>query len=114
MEEIYDEYSYKIIFLGWCGTGAKTSLISQFAYNKFDANFPSSLGASLSSLLIQTELGTIMLDLWDTPGQLFYRALNKHFIKDSHCAILGYDIAREDSFSEIKEYGNRLCKRKKY
>ena len=45
-----------------------------------------------------------MLDLWDTPGQLFYRALNKHFIKDSHCAILGYDITREDSFSEIKEY----------
>ena len=47
MEEIYDEYSYKIIFLGWCGTGAKTSLISQFAYNKFDQHCPSISAANI-------------------------------------------------------------------
>jgi len=99
-----EKYEYKIVFLGESGTGAKTSLIYQFINNKCDPNIKSTLGASYVNIFIQINLGIIKLILLDTSGQNKYRAINKHFIKDSHCIILGYDITNKYSLNEIKNY----------
>ena len=98
-----DEYDYKIVFLGESGTGAKTCLINQIIYNQFE-NYSSTSTAAYYSTFIQVELGIIKLDLWDTAGQERFRSINRIFIKDSHCAILGYDITNKSSFKEIKNY----------
>ena len=98
-----DEYDYKIVFLGESGTGAKTCLINQIIYNQFE-NYSSTSAATYFSTFIQVELGIIKLDLWDTAGQERFRSINRIFIKDSHCAILGYDITNKSSFKEIENY----------
>ena len=101
--EKYD-YEYKIIFLGSCGIGAKTSLINRIVDNTFNYWTQSTSDANYSSIFFQTELGIIKLNLWDTSGQEKYRALTKIFIKDCHCIILGYDITSQDSFNDIKKF----------
>ncbi len=95
---------YKIVFLGESGVGAKTSLINQLVNKKFDENVESTTASCYSYLYIETDLGIINLDLWDTPGQELYREIAKNFILNCHCVILGYDITSYDSFKQIKEY----------
>ena len=45
----------------------------------------------------------VRCDLWDTAGQEKYRALGKHFYKDSYIVCLVYDITNIYSFEELKE-----------
>ena len=97
------EYDYKIVFLGESGTGAKTCLINQIIYNDFE-NYSLTSAAAYYSTFIQVKLGIIKLNLWDTAGQERFRSINKIFIKDSHYAILGYDITNKSSFKEIENY----------
>ena len=102
MEE--EEYSYKICFLGDIGVGAKTSLFNRIIDNEFHENIPSTSGANYGDIFIQINLGMIKLCLWDTAGQVRFRSLIRHFIRDSHCIILGYDITCKDSFNNIKQF----------
>ena len=97
-------YKYKIIFLGASGAGAKTSLINRFIGYEFNYNIPSTITPNIHSIFIQADSGVIYLELWDTPGQVLYRNMNKLFIRDSNCVILGYAIDCRSSFDEIKEY----------
>ena len=103
-EEIKKKYTYKIIFLGESGTGAKTSLISRIISNTFSFNISSTTGANYAMLSVQTKIGIIKLEIWDTPGQEKYRPLQKGLIKICHCGILGYDVTRRETFNEIKNY----------
>ena len=58
----------------------------------------------------------IRLDLWDTAGQEKYRAIGRHFYKESYIVCLVYDITSKSSFEnikkiwypELKEYGEKL------
>ena len=42
------------------------------------------------------------MDLWDTAGQEKYRAIGRHFYKDSYIVCLVYDITNKESFERIK------------
>jgi len=44
----------------------------------------------------------LKLELWDTAGQEKYRSLSKIFYKDANVALLCYDIARKNTFEEVK------------
>ena len=56
------------------------------------------------------------MDLWDTAGQEKYRAIGRHFYKESYIVCLVYDISNRDSFEklktiwypELKEHGEKL------
>ena len=98
------------MFIGEAGTGAKTSLIHRIVNNKFDRCIGATPGANFNSIFIQIDLGIIKLELWDTSGQEKYRAINRIFIKGSHCVILGYDITRGKSFENIKKYHYDIVK----
>ena len=99
-----EEFVNNIVFLGEPGIGAKTSLIERLIDNKFDESKPSTCGCNYSSIIIQINLGLIQLALWDTVGQELFRPFCKHFIKVSHCIILGFDITNKHSFNEIKKF----------
>ena len=99
-----EEYKYKIVFIGESGTGAKTSLISRLCDHDFTLYTNTTSVPSYTTFSIKINLGIINLELWDTPGQEKYRKMNKLFIKNFHCIILGYDITNKHSFDEIKKY----------
>ena len=60
------------------------------------------MGANYSQKKIERHGKKIRLDLWDTAGQEKYRAIGRHFYKDSYIVCLVYDITNKESFERIK------------
>jgi len=96
----------KVVLLGESGVG-KTCIINRFINDKFDDNEKSTAISTFTSktLIYDEFLGkSVKFEVWDTAGQERYRALNKIFYKDAGAAILVYDVTKEKSFEEIKDY----------
>ena len=102
---------FKVVFLGDSGIGAKTSLFNRIVHNTFDVNVCATYGTSFSSTTIQTQLGTIKLELWDTAGQEIYRPFTAPIIIGAHCIILGYDVTLKYSFESIRDFWYNFLKK---
>ncbi|KAK7679700.1 GTPase Ryh1 [Cerrena zonata] len=49
---------------------------------------------------------TIRLQLWDTAGQERFRSLIPSYIRDSHVAVICYDITNKKSFNNLEKWIN--------
>lgn len=94
---------YKIVFLGEQSVG-KTSLITRFMYGTFDDHYQATIGIDFLSKTVYLEDRTIRLQLWDTAGQERFRSLIPSYIRDSHVAIVVYDITSKKSFEYIDKW----------
>ena len=94
----------KIVLIGETGVG-KTSIISQFIDQVFQADQQATIGGTYSSKTVKCSNGKILkLEIWDTAGQERYRSVTKMFYKDANVAILVYDITNKFSFEELQNY----------
>ena len=73
-----------------------------YTRDDFAQDLESTLGANYSQKKIVRHGKKIRLDLWDTAGQEKYRAIGRHFYKDSYIVCLVYDITNKESFERIK------------
>ena len=108
-----DEYlGIKVTLIGESSVG-KTCIINRFCKGVFNADVESTLGANYSQKKLEKNGQKIRLDLWDTAGQEKYRAIGRHFYKESYIVCLVYDITSKESFEnlktiwypDLKEYG---------
>ncbi|XP_017245691.1 LOW QUALITY PROTEIN: ras-related protein RABH1e [Daucus carota subsp. sativus] len=88
---------FKLVFLGDQSVG-KTSIITRFMYDKFDATYQATIGIDFLSKTMYLEDRTIRLQLWDTAGQERFRSLIPSYIRDSSVAVVVYDVANRQSF----------------
>ncbi|WFD49546.1 Ras- protein Rab-6B [Malassezia furfur] len=88
---------FKLVFLGEQSVG-KTSLITRFMYDTFDANYQATIGIDFLSKTMYLDDRTVRLQLWDTAGQERFRSLIPSYIRDSSVAIVVYDVTNRDSF----------------
>lgn len=95
--------SLKVVLLGESGVG-KTSIISQLMEQEYNDEQTSTTGATFSTKTMNFNDKALCFEIWDTAGQEKYRALTKMFYKDAGAAILVYDITRQVSFEELKNY----------
>ena len=103
MDEDSNAESLKVVLLGESGVG-KTSIISQLMEQEFNDEQTATTGATFSTKTMVFDNKGICFEIWDTAGQEKYRALTKMFYKDAGAAILVYDITRQTSFEELKNY----------
>ena len=109
-----DVIGIKVTLIGESSVG-KTCIINKYCKNLFDSNVDSTLGANYSQKKIERAGKRIRLDLWDTAGQEKYRAIGRHFYKESYIVCLVHDITNKASFESIKtiwypeltEYGEK-------
>jgi len=94
---------YKLVFLGEQSVG-KTSLITRFMYDTFDHAYQATIGIDFLSKTMYLEDRTIRLQLWDTAGQERFRSLIPSYIRDSSVAVVVYDIANRNSFSNCSKW----------
>ncbi|CAK9437011.1 uncharacterized protein LODBEIA_P14820 [Lodderomyces beijingensis] len=95
---------YKIVFLGDQSVG-KTSLITRFMYDTFDEAYATTIGIDFLSKTMYLEEGkTIRLQLWDTAGQERFRSLIPSYIRDSHVAVICYDVTNKKSFTNLDKW----------
>jgi small GTP-binding protein len=104
----------KVTLIGDSSVG-KTCIINKYCKGLFDSEVDSTLGANYSQKKLEKNGKKIRLDLWDTAGQEKYRAIGRHFYKESYIVCLVYDITNKQSFEslktiwypELKEYGEK-------
>jgi len=96
-----DEIAIKVTLIGESSVG-KTSIINRYAKGNFSQELESTLGANYSQKKMVRHGKKIRLDLWDTAGQEKYRAIGRHFYKESYIVCLVYDISNKDSFEKLK------------
>ncbi|CAN3368351.1 GTP-binding protein Ypt6p [Diutina catenulata] len=95
---------YKIVFLGDQSVG-KTSLITRFMYDTFDDQYAATIGIDfLSKTMYLDDNRTVRLQLWDTAGQERFRSLIPSYIRDSHVAVVCYDVTNKKSFNNLEKW----------
>jgi len=92
----------KIILVGDSGVG-KTSIINRYL-DHYKENITSTLTASYFSKLTIINDYKLNFQIWDTAGQEQYRSMNSLFYKDAHICLMVYDITKENTFNNIKNY----------
>ena len=95
----------KVVLIGESGVG-KTSIISRYISNSFDAFMTSTSGASFTTKTVYLEeyQQSIKFDIWDTAGQERYRSLARVFYNNAAACILVYDITCKKTFDALKNY----------
>lgn len=101
--------SFKVVLLGEGAVG-KTSLVLRYVENKFNDKHISTLQASFLEKRLNIAGRRVNLALWDTAGQERFHALGPIYYRDSHGALLVYDITDEDSFKKVKTWVKELRK----
>jgi len=94
---------YKLVFIGDQSVG-KTSIISSFMYDTFDAHYASTIGIDFVSKSVPVDDGTVRLQLWDTAGQERFRSLIPSYIRDSHVAVVVFDITNKETFNSTAKW----------
>lgn len=74
-------------------------------YDTFDETYATTIGIDFLSKTMYLEEGkTVRLQLWDTAGQERFRSLIPSYIRDSHVAVICYDITNKKSFLNLDKW----------
>ena len=104
MKTTDSELVYKILLLGDSEVG-KSCFLMRYSDNIFVENYITTIGLDYKLKYVQLDSGeTIKVQLWDTAGQDRYRTIAKNYYKGSHGILLLYDITKENSFENIREW----------
>ena len=98
----------KIIFVGETQVG-KTAIITQYTENRFEEEYVTTMNSDKIPKEVEISNGKkIKVEIWDTIGQIGYRAVNKIFMKSTKIAIIVYDITSQKSFDVLKEFYDQV------
>lgn len=100
-------YNFKIVLLGE-GCVGKTSLVLRYVEDKFNDRHITTLQASFLTKRVSLNGKRVNLAIWDTAGQERFHALGPIYYRESHGAILVYDITDQDSFQKVKNWVREL------
>ena len=94
---------FKIVMLGESGVG-KTALLERVSDGSFSEGHIPTIGAQYT--LYQMDVGgkQINLELWDTAGQEVYISLVSFYARDTHGAILTFDLADKNTFEALGKW----------
>jgi small GTP-binding protein len=98
---------FKIVLLGE-GRVGKSSIGVRYTQNTFDPERAPTVQAAFYARKIETNHGTMELNLWDTAGQEEYHALAPIYYKGAHAALLVYSVVNETSFERMCHWHKEL------
>lgn len=123
-----DSYDYllKILLLGDSAVG-KSSIMSRFCFDSFQANLPSTIGLDYMHRFVTVDShGVVQLDdgvsddgggslrrrgihkikvqLWDTAGQERFKAVTRNYFRGVNAYIVVFDITAKSSFLHVVDF----------
>ena len=96
-----------VVLLGE-GRVGKTCLCLRYVQNSFSAEQESTIQATFLERRLTIGRRSVVLNIWDTAGQERFHALGPIYYRDSHGALLVYDITDRDSFTK-GQHAPRRC-----
>ena len=101
--------TFKVVLLGE-GRVGKTCLCLKYVKDTFTPDQESTIQATFLEKRLHIGRKSITLNIWDTAGQERFHALGPIYYRDSHGALLVYDITDRDSFSKVRNWVKELRK----
>ena len=96
-------YTYKVVVAGDASVG-KTSMIQRLITGKF-LPLKKTVGAEISTFNFKVdEFIKVRLQIWDFAGEERFRFFLPSYIRGTDGCILCYDISRESSFKDLREW----------
>ena len=98
-----------VVLLGE-GRVGKTCLCLRYVNNTFSSEQESTIQATYLEKRLNVGQRAVTLNIWDTAGQERFHALGPIYYRDSHGAVLVYDITDRDSFTKVRHWVKELRK----
>ena len=93
----------KLLIVGDSSVG-KTNFIMRFINNEFNNNYMTTSGIDLKTKDIEVKNKKIRIQIWDTAGQVKYKAITRNLFLKVMGAIIIYDITNEKSYTNLKSW----------
>lgn len=86
----------------------KTSLVTRYVQNTFNERHVTTIQASFLTKRLNVDGSRVNISIWDTAGQERFHALGPIYYRESHGALLVYDITDNSSFVKVKNWVKEL------
>ena len=101
-------YNLKIIVVGDIAVG-KTCFIHRYISNTFTEEHKSSMGCEYKQKQVDIDGETSAnLQIWDTAGEERFMSVTRQYYKDSHGAMVVYDLTNEKTFKMMDKWIKEL------
>ena len=96
------------------GAVGKTSIMKRYVSKKFDQNRLATTGVDFQIVKYKSEVHNRLckVKIWDTAGQDRYRQLTRSFFRDAEGVIVVFDLTRQDTFINVRDWISNLLKEK--
>ncbi len=99
-----EKWAFKVLLTGPAAVG-KTSLMMRFVQNKFTERYEFTLGVDYLSKTVEFQSNkSARLTIFDLGGQERFKFLRNSFYKGATGAIVVFDLTRNYTFEEVKEW----------
>ena len=95
------DYSIKLLIIGDSCVG-KSNYIIRLIHDQFNKEYLASVGLELKRSEIIINNKKIQLQIWDTAGQVKYKAVTKSLFSKVQGFIAMFDLTKGESFENIK------------
>ncbi len=103
-------FKLKVLLTG-TETADKTHLIQKITKNKFQANYKLTVGVDILTKDVEFKQGeTTTLSIWDIGAQQRFKFIRSKFYKGSAGALLIFDLTREQTLIEIRNWFTEIKK----
>ena len=93
----------KLLIVGDSSVG-KTNFIMRFINNEFNNNYMTTSGIDLKTKDIEVKNKKIRIQIWDTAGQVKYKAITRNLFLKVLGVLIIYDITNEKSYNNLKSW----------
>lgn len=98
---------FKIVIVGDSGVG-KTSFINKYIGKSFTKTHTPTIGANINMISIETSLGVVELDVWDTAGHDKFIYDRQGYYDMADAVIIMFDISDKISYANSIRYYNDI------
>ncbi|KAJ9125619.1 Ras- protein Rab-11B [Naganishia vaughanmartiniae] len=83
-------------------------VLSRFTRDEFNLDSKSTIGVEFATRSINVDGKTVKAQIWDTAGQERYRAITSAYYRGAVGALLVYDIAKQQTFTNVTRWLKEL------
>lgn len=107
IKAVCEPKKFKIVIVGDSGVG-KTSFINKYIGKSFTKTHVPTNGANINMISIETSLGAVELDVWDTAGHDKFIYARQGYYDMADAVIIMFDISDKISYANSIRYYNDI------
>lgn len=100
--------SLKVFFVGDTKVG-KSSILNRFVEGTYADDLQATIGAALSTQIVNLDTGPVRLQLWDTAGQERYRSLSPLYFRGAHAAVIVFDVTIASTADGLNTWASEVA-----